>query len=91
MQLREAIMSRLRDPSVPDEQLRVVLREVATEARSRSLRPESLIIALKRVMAEVETTRASYGSDEPRKLQEWLVTTCIQSYFDRERADGDPS
>ena len=80
-------MVRLRDPSVPDEELRLVLREVATEARSRSLRPESLIVALKRIMAEIETTRTSYPSDEPRKLQEWLVTTCIQAYFDRE-TDG---
>lgn len=84
LRLREAIQLRLRDPSVPDEELRLVLREVATEARNQSLRPENLIVALKRVMAELETSRTSYPSDEPRKLQEWLVTTCIQAYFERD-------
>lgn len=90
--LREVIKLRLHDPSLPDEELRVVLREVATEARSRSLRPESLIVALKSVMAEIGTARPIRNVDEQRRLQEWLVTTCIEAYFERkEKPPDDPA
>jgi hypothetical protein len=90
--LREAITTRLRDPSHSDDELRLVLREVATEARSRSLRPEALIVALKKVMSEIEIARLAHSVEEPRRLQEWLVTTCIQAYYDPEQTGPrDPS
>lgn len=82
--LREAITTRLRNPSQADDELRIVLREVATEARDRALRPEALIVALKGVLAEIDTARLTHDVEEPRRLQEWLVTTCIHAYFDRE-------
>jgi hypothetical protein len=79
--LREAIVTRLRDPSADDEDLRRVLHDVAAEARSRSLRPEELIISLKAVLAQVGSARFPSAPEEQRRLQEWLVTACIQAYF----------
>ena len=89
--LREAIVLRLREPSGPDDDLRAVLQEVADEARSNSLRPETLIVALKSVMADIEPGRTGRNPDEQRRLHEWIVTTCIRAYFDPSRRTSDPS
>ena len=82
--LREAIVTRLHDPSVADDDLRVVLHDVAAEARTRALRPEELIVSLKSVLAQVGAARFPSSPEEQRRLQEWLVTTCIQAYFSKE-------
>lgn len=82
--LREAIVVRLRDPSAPDDDLRGVLRDVAAEARTRSLRPEELIISLKTVLSQVGSARFQSAPEEQRRLQEWLVTTCIHAYFSKD-------
>ena len=82
--LREAIATRLRDPSVADDELRGVLHDVAAEARARALRPEELIVSLKSVLSEVGASRFPASPEEQRRLQEWLVTACIQAYFTRE-------
>lgn len=79
--LRDAIALRLHDPSRSEDELRVVLHDVATEARTRALRPEELIVSLKAVMSQVGSGRFPSSPDDQRKLQEWLVTTCIQAYF----------
>lgn len=82
--LREAIATRLHDPSADDDDLRGVLHEVAAEARARSLRPEEVIVSLKAVLAQVGSARFPSSPEEQRRLQEWLVTTCIHAYFSKE-------
>ena len=82
--LRDAIVTRLRDPSATDDDLRSVLHDVAAEARTRSLRPEELIVSLKTVLAQVGSVRFPSAPEEQRRLQEWLVTTCIHAYFSKE-------
>ena len=82
--LRDAIALRLHDPSVSDDELRVVLRDVAAEARTRELRPEELIVSLKTVLSQVGSARLPSSPDDQRKLQEWLVTACIRAYFAKE-------
>lgn len=79
-QLRKAIQARRQSPAVGDEALHLALRAVAAEAHERSLRPEELIVTLKQVMDEARTPRSS--SSEERHLREWVVTTCIQAYFE---------
>jgi hypothetical protein len=79
-QLRKAIHARRQSPAVGDEALQVALRTVAAEARERSLRPEELIVTLKQLMDEPRTARS--GSSEERHLREWVVTTCIEAYFE---------
>lgn len=79
-QLRKAIEARRQAPATGDEALRTALRAVAAEARERSLRPEELIVILKQVMDEPRASRSS--SSEERNLREWIVTTCIQAYFE---------
>ena len=82
--LRDAIVTRLRDPSATHDGLRSVLHDVAAEARTRSLRPEELIVSLKTVLAQVGSARFPAAPEEQRRLQEWLVTTCIHAYFSKE-------
>jgi hypothetical protein len=78
-QLRRAIQERRQSPAMGDTALHLALQVVAAEARARSLRPEELIVALKQVMDE---PRPKPSSSEERHLREWIVTTCIQAYFD---------
>lgn len=84
IRLREAITTRLRDPSAADDELRTVLHAAASEARARALRPEELIVSIKGVMAQVTTVRYPMPPEEQRKLHEWLVTTCIRAYFSKD-------
>jgi len=79
-QLRKAIQDRRQSAAAGDEAVRVALRAVAAEARERSLRPEELIVALKQVLDESRNPKPN--SIEDRQLREWVVTTCIQAYFD---------
>jgi hypothetical protein len=79
-QLRRAIQSRRQTPAAGDDALQVALRVVAAEARERSLRPEELIVTLKHVMDEARTAKS--GTPEERQLREWVVTTCIQAYYE---------
>ena len=79
-QLRKAIRDRRQSPATGDEAVRVALRAVAAEARDRSLRPEELIVALKQVLDEPRNPKPS--STEDRQLREWVVTTCIEAYFE---------
>ena len=79
-QLRKAIQDRRQSPAAGDEALQLALRTVAAEARDRSLRPEELIVTLKQVMDEARTPKSS--SSEERHLREWVVTRCIQAYFE---------
>ena len=45
-----------------------------------ALRPEELIVALKQVLDEPHNLKPN--STEERQLGEWVVTTCIQAYFE---------
>ena len=78
--LRRAIQERRQSPAIGDAPLQAALHAVAAEARERSLRPEELIVALKQIMDEPRSARA--GSGEERQLREWIVTTCIRTYFE---------
>ena len=79
-QLRKAIQARRESPAAGDDALRLALRAIAAEARERSLRPEELIVALKQIMDESRAPKPN--STEERLLREWVVTTCIQAYFE---------
>jgi hypothetical protein len=79
-QLRKALQGRRQSPATGDEALRRALRATATEARQRSLRPEELIVALKQVLDEPHNPKPT--SVEERQLREWVVTTCIEAYFE---------
>ncbi len=79
-QLRWAIQERRQSPAIGESGLHTALQVVAREARERSLRPEELIVTLKRVIDEAPGGRLASGED--RRLREWMVTTCIHAYFE---------
>jgi hypothetical protein len=79
-QLRRAFQERRQSPAVGDSALQAALQVLAAEARARSLRPEELIVTLKRLIDEASGSRS--GSGDERRLREWIVTTCIRAYFE---------
>ena len=81
-QLRRAIQQRRQSPAAGDSALQAALQVVVAEARERSLRPEELIVTLKQLIDEMPDNRSGAGED--RRLREWIVTTCIRVYFERD-------
>ena len=66
--------------------LRSALAGASDEARARGLRPEELIIALKRLAAEVYRTEVGVSATDGEEYMEfvaWLVTACLKAYFGR--------
>jgi hypothetical protein len=86
--LRGVIAERWRSHEESEEQLRLAVREAATEARDRAVQPEALILTLRRIEAEVfahpDAIRA--GDQQARqRFHSWLVSACLEAYFDPNR------
>ena len=78
--LRRAVTTRLNNPSAPESELQDALHVVATEARSRGLRPEELVIALK-ALFDATAVELVADAEDGRRLREWLVAACIRAYY----------
>lgn len=77
--LRSALQGHLRQP-VTDETLRRALHALCTDARTKSLRPEHLIVIFKQVwgsLPEVQGRSANRRQD----LLDRIVTICIEEYY----------
>ena len=79
--LRRAVTARLSDPAGAEGELRDALLVVAAEARSRGLRPEELVVALKALFDATTLEVAPQGADDGRRLREWIVANCIRAYY----------
>jgi hypothetical protein len=82
--LRTVIAERWRAVSDTESALAAVVARAAHEAREDGLRPEELIIALKRIEQDVlgapGTLRAT-DIEARQRFREWLVTSCVRAYF----------
>ena len=82
--LRAAIAEGWRAGQQTEERLQAVLARAAREAHELGLRPEELIVALKRVEEEVMgqpgALRAT-DADARRRFREWMVSACVRAYF----------
>lgn len=68
-----------------DAALCEALAAASRDARERTVRPEVLIVLLKRLeeeLAEGDAFLRRVPAEDRRKLREWVVTTCVRTYFD---------
>ena len=84
--LRTAIADGWRAGQDAEQRLSEVLRQAAREAHEQGLRPEELIVALKRVeedvMGQPGALRAT-DVEARRRFREWMVSACVRAYFGR--------
>jgi hypothetical protein len=84
--LRVAIAEGWRAGEETQQRLSDVLARTAHEAHEQGLRPEELIIALKRVEEEVMGQPGALRAtdvDARRRFREWMVSACVRAYFGR--------
>lgn len=82
--LRCAVQAHLRGAAISDDQWRHAIALICAEARRADLRPEQLIVALKRAITETGDTHR-VAPQESRELTDRLVSYCVEEYFARER------
>jgi hemoglobin-like flavoprotein len=78
--VRQALRAYLRDAE-DSSALRSSLLLIATEARSRSILPEQLLIALKELWNTLPEVRAIPDASEQVRLLQRVVTMCIREYY----------
>ena len=62
-------------------QLQRALTAVASEARTRDILPEHLLVALKGVWNALPEVRAIADANEQTRLLQRVVTLCIKEYY----------
>ena len=67
--------------------LQAVLRNIATEARSKQMRAEQLLIALKDVWYSLPQLQRAPEGDEQNRMLQRIVTQCIREYYAARPAD----
>jgi 3-methyladenine DNA glycosylase Mpg len=88
-QLRTAIAERWSRPQQSGGSLAEALAVAAEEARSRSLRPEELLIALKTIEEDVAIASRVADSEERDRFRLWLVGACMRAFFsEHPKQDG---
>jgi hypothetical protein len=82
--LRTCIAQRWRAFERAEQELVDTVSRAAQEARSRGLRPEELVIALKALEEDVMGQPGALRGTDPdarRRFREWLVSSCVKAYF----------
>jgi hypothetical protein len=78
---RVALSHYLDDPEGGGQELREALDAMATEARSKSMLPEQLLVVLKDVWYALPAVRSLEDSGAQIKLLQRVVTMCIKEYY----------
>ena len=84
-QLRAAIAEHWDGPQRSQDPLADALTSAAQEARSRSLRPEELLLALKAIEEDVAIASKVVDSEQRDRFRFWLVGACMRAFFSEER------
>ena len=79
-EVRQALRVYLQD-SRESSGLQTSLLMIATEARSRAILPEQLLVVLKDVWNGLPEVRAMTSSREQINLLQRVVTMCIKEYY----------
>lgn len=85
--LRGVIAERWRSLEQSERQLYEAVRAAVAEAKTRELQPEQLILALKKIEADVFARPGSMRATDQGardRFHQWLVTACLEAYFGRE-------
>ena len=78
--VRLALRAYLRDAE-NSSALQSALVLVATEARTRDILPEHLLVTLKELWSTLPEVRAIADADEQVRLLQRVVTMCIREYY----------
>ena len=78
--VRASLRAYLQDSQEPTR-LRATLLTFATEARSRSIMPEQLLIVLKDIWSGLPEVRSMSDAREQTSLLQRVVTMCIKEYY----------
>lgn len=80
-ELRTALTEQLKRPDGPTPELASLLREVAQEARAKSILPEELIVIFKQLWNSLAESLRPQNADQYERVRQRLVTLCIQAYY----------
>lgn len=69
------------DAPARGERLQIALRAMATEARSKSILPEQLLIVLKDIWYSLPSVRSIEDPSEHVRLLQRVVSICIKEYY----------
>ena len=80
-QLRTALVARWNQFEAHDSMLESALAAAAQDARSRGLRAEELLLALKRSEEDVANTLDVADTQDRDRFRIWLVGACMRAFF----------
>jgi hypothetical protein len=88
-QLHAALSARWLEPAGYDSRLGIALTAAAEDAKTRGLRPEELLLALKAVEEDVAQTLDVADTQDRDRFRIWLVGACMRAFFAAEPPSGD--
>lgn len=80
-QLRAALVARWNQSTGHDSMLESALAAAAENAKSRGLRAEELLLALKRSEEDVASTLDVADTQDRDRFRIWLVGACMRAFF----------
>lgn len=80
-ELHRALAAHWRDPAGSEQALNRALAAGADDARTRGLRPEELLLALKAIEEEVSTALDVVETQDRDRFRIWLVGACMRAFF----------
>lgn len=84
-QLRAALLARWNQSEAHDSMLESALAAAAQDAKSRGLRAEELLLALKKSEEEVAHTVDVADTQDRDRFRIWLVGACMRAFFGVDR------
>ena len=87
-QLRSALGAHWAEAEGHDAELIAALKAAAQDARTRGLRPEDLLLAMKAVEEEVAVTLEVDNTQDRDRFRMWLVGACMRAFFAEDAKDS---
>jgi hypothetical protein len=84
-QLHAALLARWNESEGYDSMLESALTAAAQDAKSRGLRAEELLLALKKSEQEVASTLDVGNTQDRDRFRIWLVGACMRAFFAADR------
>jgi hypothetical protein len=80
-ELRTALTEQLKRPERPTPELTSLLKNVASEAREKGIRPEETIVIFKQLWSSLAESMRPQNVDQYERIRQNLVTLFIQAYY----------
>lgn len=87
-QLRTSLAARWTEPDSFDAALTSALTAAAEEARTRGLRPEELLVALKEIEEDVSVRLDVADTQDRDRFHTWLIGACMRAFFSDEQPNS---